>query len=322
MRGSAIYRGIERMKTTNLKLALGVAVAILTGPMVAAEAGDYSGGGLKGMRGTYVPVPAPVPIPEYKAKWYLRGDVGVGMGLGINASENGMQWGTDDLGFASTTGPFGFGGLSNFGTDGSDNVGHSIGIGAGYYFSPNFRMDITGELRMMKSSTMTGEFSYTDANDISGNTTVYGEVRDRTTMRSGIIMANGYVDLNKFGNWKPYFGGGLGFSINELERTHNTAISSCTVGGAVAQCTGPSDGTEVGDISARGGTHYTYSLAAAATAGVSYRISDVTSLDFNYRYLYVGGTDMSLAINGNDSQIKVADQHEHYIRAGLRWDIN
>lgn len=67
---------------------------------------------------------------------------------------------------------------------------------------------------------------------------------------------------------------------------------------------------------------YTYSLAANLTAGVSYKVSDVTSLDFNYRYLYVGGSDMSASINGYNSKIDVEDQHEHYLRAGLRFDIN
>jgi hypothetical protein len=55
---------------------------------------------------------------------------------------------------------------------------------------------------------------------------------------------------------------------------------------------------------------------------VTYRISKVTSLDFNYRYLYVGGTDTSARIYGYNSTINVAAQHEHYLRAGLRWDIN
>ena len=62
------------MKTTLLKLALGLTVAAM-GAMPAG-AGDY-GGGLKGLRGSYVPVPAPHPIPDYRAKWYLRGDLGV-----------------------------------------------------------------------------------------------------------------------------------------------------------------------------------------------------------------------------------------------------
>ena len=80
--------------------------------------------------------------------------------------------------------------------------------------------------------------------------------------------------------------------------------------------------TAAGGYSAQASSEYAYTLAANVTAGVSYKVSDVTSLDFNYRYLYVGGTSSTMVINGYSSTVDIEDQHEHYLRAGLRFDIN
>jgi hypothetical protein len=144
------------MKTTIQKIALGVTVAVLAGPLVtsiSASAGDYNGGyvggGVKDMRGAYTPVPAPAPIPEYSARWYLRADVGVGFGLGMDASERGTTYGVDEVerGYNAAA-PFGMGTNGSIGTSSNEEIGHIFGAGIGYYFSPKFRMDITGEVRM------------------------------------------------------------------------------------------------------------------------------------------------------------------------------
>jgi opacity protein-like surface antigen len=299
------------MKTTIQKIALGVTVAVLAGPLVtsiSASAGDYNGGyvggGVKDMRGAYTPVPAPAPIPEYSARWYLRADVGVGFGLGMDASERGATY---------AAAPVGIGSNVSIGTSSNEEIGHIFGAGVGYYFSPKFRMDITGEVRMEKQSTISGDFQYLDVGDPGTN--VIGDFRDNTKLRSSIFMANAYYDMNRSGRWNPYIGAGLGFAVNELQRTHTTNVRTCDIG-ADPTCSAAGSYNETTD------KDYTFSLAASAMAGVTYRISKVTSLDFNYRYLYVGGTDTSATINGNNSTINVAAQHEHYLRAGLRWDIN
>ena len=146
---------------------------------------------------------------------------------------------------------------------------------------------------------------------------ILGDVTDTTTYRSSIFMANGYYDMSGFHRFKPYIGAGVGFSVNELKRSHRTDFSECD---PVAQpdCSAP---TPLGSYDARTDKSYTFSLAASLTAGVTYRISERTALDFNYRYLYVGGTDVSTAIGPHQSVMDIDDQHEHYIRAGLRWDI-
>ncbi len=316
------------MKTTFKNLTLSLAAAVIAGPALfgasAMAGGDYYGGGLKGMRGSHVPVPAPVPVPEYKPRWYMRFDAGVGLGVGLDTSESGMTYGERDAAGGSSgiaeNGPFGMPSSADTGGD----VGHSIGIGAGYYFSNNFRMDVTGELRMEKSSTLDGSFEYDSVNPPGGifpgapdGYRVFGEVSDKTTMKSGIFMANGYYDFSRSSKFVPYVGGGIGFAVNEIERTHTTALASCDR--SVDPTCQPPLNTA---YRAASDTEYTYSLAANAQAGFSYRLSDITSLDFNYRYLYVGGSDTSLTINGYRSKVEIEDQHEHYLRAGLRFDIN
>ena len=307
------------MKTTIRKLTLGVTAAVIAVPTLfgmSALAGGYNGG-LKGMRGSYVPVPAPVPIPDYQPKWYLRADVGLGLNLDTQMNESGMTYGVNDTAnnFDAAS-AFGFGGLTNFDNDSGHEYGHTVGFGAGYYYTKNFRVDITGEFRMEKETNITGNFNYADTN--SPPLQVNGGVRETVTLQSAIFMANGYIDMNRWGRWKPYIGGGIGFAVNDVRRTHNTDFTTCdpTV---IDACLTPAG---AGNYGAQTDRQYVYTLAANVTAGVSYKISSVTSLDFNYRYLYVGGTDISAQINNYNSTIDIEDQHEHYLRAGLRWDIN
>jgi opacity protein-like surface antigen len=240
-------------------------------------------------------VPAPSPIPEYTAKWYLRADVGAGFGFGTGLSERGLQYGQNDVAFGDPSL------FSSFFTDEGHSVGYSYGFGAGYYVNNNFRLDLTFELRQDKEPTLYGDFSE--------EAVLIGKVQDRTRLRSGVFLANAYYDIGGFGRLRPYFGGGLGFAVNEIERTHTTAYSTCDF----ADCASPERAVESG---------YTYSLAAQFTAGVSYQVWDGTHLDVNYRYLFVGGTDSSLTIAGDRSTVDIDDQSEHYVRAGLRWDLN
>jgi len=305
------------MRTAILKLALG---AVVIGPLLAgaASAGDYNGG-LKGMRGSHVPVPAPEPIPEYRAGWYLRADVGAGFGTSMSTSERGMTYGAGDTagGYVAPGGPFGIGGnaFTSFANDEGDNIAHIFGAGVGYYISPNFRIDFTGDIRAEKQSITTGHFEY---DDTGTPLRVLGDVTEKVKYRSNIFMANAYYDLKRISSFQPYIGAGLGFSVNQISRTHTTNFATCNPAIPTSNCVDP---PPVDSHNGRTGKQYSYSLAANLTAGVTYRLSDRTALDFNYRYLYVGGSDSSMAIGGYNSVVDIDDQHEHYIRAGLRWDI-
>ena len=71
------------MKTYNLATVAGSALALLVTLGTPAVAGDWNNGAgsVKDSYGTdAIAVPAPVPSPDYAARWYLRGDVGIGFG--------------------------------------------------------------------------------------------------------------------------------------------------------------------------------------------------------------------------------------------------
>jgi opacity protein-like surface antigen len=63
-------------------------------------------------------------------------------------------------------------------------------------------------------------------------------------------------------------------------------------------------------------------FAGAAMAGLTYDINSIVSLDVGYRFLYIGGTDIDLVLNGVNSDVTVGGISEHQIRAGLRFYID
>ena len=315
------------MTCTNLRnfawtLALPLAV-VVNGP-VAAPAIAYDG-----LRGSYVPVPAPNPLPEHRAKWYFRVDGGIGFNASPSGSESGARYGETDSPGTTGPNPFGFRGSSfnsiSEAVSGDENV--SISFGAGHYVSPNWRIDFTAEYRSNKKLTLTGDYSY-QKHEFSGAPATYGavtpdrEVRGNVTenlkQRSSIFMANTYYDVATLGNWKPYIGGGIGFAFTELSRSYSASTAECDPNQTPVPC-GTLTTTSTTNESDK---HYNLALAASLSAGMSYRVTESASLDFNYRYLYVGGSESSLTINGNASEFKLDASHEHYLRAGLRFDIN
>ena len=65
-----------------------------------------------------------------------------------------------------------------------------------------------------------------------------------------------------------------------------------------------------------------HTLAAMATAGVTYKMSEKLDLDLNYRYMFIDGFNSEVEIEGHTSTVTVDDQHEHQLRAGLRFNVN
>ena len=64
-----------------LKLATVLAGVLLLASVVPAGAQTYvyGDGSIKDAGPAGVPVPAPVPIPNYKADYYIRADIGMGL---------------------------------------------------------------------------------------------------------------------------------------------------------------------------------------------------------------------------------------------------
>lgn len=126
-----------------------------------------------------------------------------------------------------------------------------------------------------------------------------------TEIVASSLMANVYADLGTYLGLRPYVGAGIGGAYVHWD---DLTFSPCAGGGTNA-CTASSD------------EGITY--AAAAMAGVSYKLSRSTHLDLGYRFTYFGdagetsGTDSF----GNPVTVDVGSRMNHEIRLGLRYEI-
>jgi len=277
-----------------LKLvALGVAFACLAA-LSPARAADL-------IRGPQpyrsVPVPAPIPVPE-TFRWYVRADIGLGLGQEPSISERGLVYGDDAAPFDATT-PFG---MSSTWFNGDFDTFFVGGIGAGVYLTPRLRADITVDART--KADVTGDHSGTYQNNngdpVSFTTT------DKTEVRGVVTLANLYWDFGQRGaGITPYVGAGFGFVVRSMDRRHETTEDES---GTTQTWSGQDKAHQVAP-------------AAAFMAGLSYDITPGTILDINYRLMWLGSVDMSTTINGYNSRLTIGDSIDHQIRAGLRWNV-
>ncbi|MEL6299041.1 MAG: outer membrane beta-barrel protein [Pseudomonadota bacterium] len=336
------------MKTSLPTVSIAALGIFLAGTAVA-QAGGLGGHPAGPLKGSYAHpaehVPAAVPIPEYTARYYFRGDVGIGYRMNDGMSESGSRYGVTDAPGTFPTGPEPFGSGSSLFTNGlggdeTDWKG-SVGVGVGLYIGGNWRGDLTAEYRAEQSKSDTAEYEYfrheftggppaTGYEPIGGAGTetsqANGTVTERLKLRSGVFMANAYYDFYKRSKFSPYIGMGLGFSLNEVHRTMTHTETTCDPQAAVntaTHCTQPS--APLANVFSHTATdkEITVSLAAALTTGFTYALTHNTKLDVNYRLLYVDGT--SIAVNsqsGDTSRLETGADYEHQLRAGIRWDID
>jgi opacity protein-like surface antigen len=160
----------------------------------------------------------------------------------------------------------------------------SLGGGIGYRFGDLFRVDLTGEYRFPSQITDT---------DASG-------ARGTVDITSTVLLANVYVDLVRWGGLTPYIGAGIGAAYNELDTIAKT-------GGAVTQVSG--DGS--------------WSLAAAAMAGVGLELTEGMLIDANYRFLYLSDVESGVQTNLGTAANPIAydDLMAHEIRVGFRYEF-
>ena len=327
-------------------LTFGLALATAT----SANAADWAVGngsirdmgGIKDMGGAGgVPVPAPVPIPEYKPNWYFRLDAGIGMISEPDFSESGFVYGvTDGPGPAAGPGDARTLPTSLFGTD--FNSLFTAGGGVGYYLGNGWRIDGTIEKRSKDDAVIDGTdqwdtYGYFDfdtnpltpvtwgALDTNTNGIVDRQSRltinDTSSLKGTVWMANAYYDLANMRGFTPYVGAGVGFVWNQISRTHTSTLDSCdNEAGPGAGCAGGIYTGAVTTTATNKGD--TVSLAAAAMAGFSYDLSDITSIDVGYRFLYLAGTSNDMTVCCNESRVTIGDQSVHQLRAGLRFNVN
>lgn len=314
---------------THMLRSAAVGLLVLGATSVTAFAGDWNNGDgrIREMRGSAaVPVPAPTPIPVHAANWYMRLDAGLGFNSGGDLAESGVLFGLNDS--PGATGPEPFGSRSAWMNSDFDTFG-ALGGGVGYYWGDRVRTDITLEVRTKSEAIIDGRESYAVHIDNAGSwdpvvpgpgSQVNANMRDTISTRSVFSLVNAYYDFGDNRGFTPYVGAGIGISYNDLSRNHTSNETTCD---PTAGCV-----TEALRSARTGrGSANTYSLAAALTAGMSYSLSDITALDFNYRMLYIGGSSVRMTVRDGGgtsfvSNASIDSTLEHQLRAGLRFNIN
>lgn len=290
----------------NFKFAGALAGLVLALIPASVSAGDYAHGSVKDAGGPAgVPVPAPVPIPVFRADYYIRADVGLGLNDSMSASEQGLVYGQDAAGDVTVPGAW---------IDGDGTLPMTFGVGVGRYWSDHFRTDLTIDWMRQDAALIEGNLTYIRASDGAEITVA---TNDKTTREGGIFLANAYFDFGGAQRrFAPYIGAGIGFALTSLDRNHQTVEQTCNAPPCAA---GTYDA--VGSYTADNKSNV-ISLAAAAMVGFTYDIGNSMLLDLNYRYLHVGGSDSSLNVFNSHSTLNVDSTNDHQLRAGVRVNID
>jgi len=280
-----------RRTLTSFSLAFGIAAALNLGALTpAAQAGDFGAAQAyaQGINpyGAATPVPAPIPVPVFEPAWYFRADFAAGFGAQPSITTTGAPFAARTIGLSPSWLSEDF--LPSF----------TGSVGVGYVWGPHFRTDFTVDVHSIMDANFNGSQTY---NDPTLRTLT---VQDKTRFMSTILLWNAYYDIRTGTAFTPYLGGGAGFAVNQLTRSSNSAD------------TGPTGNFNVSDRTTR------INFAGAAMAGLTYDINSIVSLDVGYRFLYIGGTDIDLVVNGVNSDVAVGGISEHQIRAGLRFYID
>lgn len=272
---------------SRIPLAMAVAAGMLGAALSPALAdGDpYYSNGINAS-GVRTPVPAPIPVPIEEADWYFRGDFAAGFGGSPSVNV---------LGTNLVESVFG----ANSAYSQSFEPSFTGGVGVGYIWSPNWRTDFTVDIH----SIMHAEYEGTGTAPLAAGGTAFGTSEDKTKMMSTILLLNGYYDFRTGTPWTPYLGAGLGFAVNQITQSYTESQAYWGV-------TGSQRSTDV-------------QFAAAAMVGVSYDFSSFFAIDVNYRFLHIGGSQVTLSEIGlPTSTVEIGDLNEHQIRAGFRFYVN
>jgi opacity protein-like surface antigen len=271
---------------SSISFALVLGVGLMGAALSPARAdGDpYYSNGIN-PSGVRTPVPAPIPVPVEEAEWYFRGDFAAGFGSSPSVNV---------LGTNLVESVFGSGQWSE-----SFEPSFTGTVGVGYIWGPHIRTDFTVDIH----SIMHVEETASGIGALAGGGVAAGSVEDKTKFMSTILMLNGYYDIRTGTPWTPYLGGGLGFAVNQLTQSYTE--------------TAPFFGASLSQRSTD------VQFAAAAMAGVSYDFSSFFAIDVNYRFLHIGGSQVTLSGSGlPSSTVEIGDLNEHQIRAGFRFYVN
>lgn len=271
---------------SRISLALAIAASMAAAALSPALAdGDpYYSNGIN-PSGVRTPVPAPIPVAIEEAEWYFRGDFAAGFGGSPSVNVLGTNLVESIFGSSQYSQSF--------------EPSFTGGVGVGYIWSPNWRTDFTVDIHSIMHAEQTGSGAVT----FDGTAFPNGRAEDKTKMMSTILMLNAYYDFRTGSPWTPYIGAGLGFSVNQITQSYTESQDYYGI-------TASQRSTDV-------------AFAAAAMVGVSYDFSSFWAIDVNYRFLHIGGSQVTLDdIDLPTSTVEIGDLNEHQIRAGFRFYVN
>lgn len=230
--------------------------------------------------GELSPLPPAPPLEEPE----LRGSLGEDGGFYL-------RW---DAGVASayTSSPRSPYGVLPGGADGPVSLGDTaiVGVGAGYRYTAWLRADVTGEYR--PGADYRARAPFNNADEYTG------------TLRSGLFLANAYVDFGDWLGFMPYVGAGLGAAVWQTSAIRDISLYP---------------GASSGFARNPSGTGFAWDL----TAGFAYRLSPNLLIDVNYRYVNMGSFKTGAIVCNSLADCHFGAQSfrlaSNDVRVGLRW---
>lgn len=263
---------------------------------------------------------------EFGSGWYLRGD--------IAATVNGSR---QVYVYSDAT--------TNYDVDFRDMMNY--GVGAGYRFNKNLRVD--GTLTHMLFGTAESFRQYTDAqagsvvNGVAQGScagyeeTSTGDIRDtiiqncseydRSQYDTFLLMGSAYLELDPIGKFQPFIGAGVGVARVRWSQIENGSVCSPVPESVSLQgCYGQSgqDQPEPNSVYTSSGTTTSgvdYRLAYQFTAGLSYQVNEKLFLEGSYKYVGVAHRN-GIASGDNKSQDLAKNGFGvHQVNLGIRYEI-
>jgi opacity protein-like surface antigen len=286
----------RRILTMGRLKALTLASVLAVGAAQAAQAADL------------LPPPPPLDAPPLRGAvvedsgFYLRADTGIG---NTNASNlrSSFADGSTLASQGAVVGP----------TNVSVGDAALLGLGAGYQFNSWFRVDVTGEYRSATPyrSNISAQWNSTSntgcsVNNANGNAFCSDDYTGQ--IKTGLVLANGYLDMGTWFGFTPYVGAGVGVAAYQTSGVKDTTNFASGVGSG-AWGYAPS--------------YTSANFAWAAMAGVAYHITPNLLLDVGYRYVNMGAFKTGVIACNAPGYCHGETQHfdmaSNDVRVGLRW---
>jgi opacity protein-like surface antigen len=241
-----------------------------------------------------MPLPAPQIVYQQPpccetGRWYLRGDVGVGV----------QTFSSFDHGQTNSV----FVWPASWTIVQKDIQDTAIfGAGIGYAWNSWLRFDVTGEYRTKAGFKATGRYT-----EFCGGANCFDI--NTGNLSSAVFLANAYVDLGTWWCLTPFIGAGVGGARNMITSVQDQGIIGF-------------NGTTGFGYSLNDSAQW--NLAWDVTAGLSYNVNDNLKIDLSWRFLNLGSPQTAVVQCQNTASCPGAFYTLHDVtsqdfRVGLRW---